>query len=135
MPTGVTTSNCAWGNADRKTLFITGGSSVYMISLNTTDVKSPGSKTGMNNSFELFPNYPNPFNPSTRIRYSISKSSEVKLTIFSILGQEVATIVNKYQHTGSYEVTFDAGKLASGTYFYKLNVGSFSTSNKMEHVN
>ena len=135
MPTGVTTSNCAWGNADRKTLFITGGSSVYMISLNTTDVKSRDSKTGMNNSFELFPNYPNPFNPSTRIRYSISKSSEVKLTIFSILGQEVVTLVNEYQSTGLYEVTFDAGKIASGTYIYKLNVGSFSTSNKMEHVN
>jgi gluconolactonase len=131
----VSPSNCNWGDTDRKTLYITGGSSVYKIALNITDVKSPDSKTGLNNTFELFPNYPNPFNPSTRIRYSISKSSEVKLTIFSILGQEVVTLVNEYQSTGLYEVTFDAGKIASGTYIYKLNVGSFSTSNKMEHVN
>ena len=68
-------------------------------------------------------------------RYYISKSNEVKLTVYTILGQKVATLVNEYQPNGSYEVTFDAGKLASGTYFYKLNVGSFSTSNKMEHVN
>jgi gluconolactonase len=131
MPAGVTTSNCAWGNADRKTLFITGGSSVYMISLNITDVKSPDNKTGLNNSFELFPNYPNPFNPSTKIRYSLSKSSDVKLSIFSILGQEVATIVNKYQPSGSYEETFNAGKLASGTYIYRLDAGGYSVSNKM----
>ena len=129
--TGINTSNCCWGNADRKTLFITGGSSVYMISLNTTGVKSPDTKTGMNNSFELYPNYPNPFNPSTKIRYSISKNSNVKLTIFSIIGQEVETLVNRYQPTGSYEETFNAGKLASGMYIYRLNAGGFSMSKKM----
>jgi len=129
--TGINTSNCCWGNADRKTLFITGGSSVYMISLNTTGVKSPDTKTGMNNSFELYPNYPNPFNPSTKIRYSISINSNVKLTIFSIIGQEVETLVNRYQPTGSYEETFNAGKLASGMYIYRLNAGGFSMSKKM----
>jgi gluconolactonase len=131
MPAGVTTSNCNWGNADRKTLFITGGTSVYMISLNITDVKSPDSKTGMNNSFELFPNYPNPFNPSTKIRYTITKSSDVKLSIYTILGQEVETLVNGYQPSGSYEKTFNAGKLTSGMYIYRLNAGGFSMSNKM----
>ena len=132
MPQGVTsTSNCCWGNADRKTLFITGGSSVFEILLNITDVKGPGTKSGMNDSFELFPNYPNPFNPSTKIRYTISKGSDVKLSIFSILGQEVETLVDGYKPTGTYEETFNAGKLASGMYIYRLDAGGFSMSNKM----
>jgi len=129
MPAGVTTSNCNWGD-DGKTLYITGGTSVYMISLNITDVKSHG-KTGLNDSFELFPNFPNPFNPSTKIRYTITKSGDVKLSVYTILGQEVETLVNEYQLSGSYEETFDASKLASGTYIYRLNAGGFSMSNKM----
>jgi gluconolactonase len=127
----ITPSNCNWGDADRKTLYITGGSSVYKIALNTTEVKNQDSKTGMNNSFELYPNYPNPFNPSTKIRYTITKGSEVKLSVYTLLGQEVATLVNEYKPTGSYEETFNAGKLASGTYIYRLDAGSFSVSNKM----
>jgi len=127
----ITPSNCNWGDADRKTLYITGGSSVYKIALNITDVQSQGGKTGMNNSFELYPNYPNPFNPSTKIRYTITKGSEVKLSVYSLLGQEVARLVNEYKPTGSYEETFNAGKLASGTYIYRLDAGGYSVSNKM----
>lgn len=71
--------------------------------------------------FKLEQNYPNPFNPSTTIKYTIPKQSNVTLKIFDILGSEVATIVNKVQPQGNYEVEFDASYNSSGIYFYRLN--------------
>ncbi len=78
-------------------------------------------------NFSLEQNYPNPFNPSTTIKYSIpdinesnTKSTSVTLRIYDLLGREVATLVNKVQKSGNYEVKFDASELSSGIYFYKL---------------
>ena len=82
-------------------------------------------------SFSLSQNYPNPFNPSTKIEYSIAKSGYVSLKIYNILGQEVATLGNQFQNAGTYIATFDASKLASGIYFYRLNAGTFSDVKKM----
>lgn len=89
----------------------------------------------------LSQNYPNPFNPTTIIRYSIPvvalssveahRLSHVTLTIYDILGNEIAEIVNEYQKPGEYEVEFDGSKLASGIYFYRLSFGSISISKKM----
>jgi|GEM_PF-2119124 len=85
--------------------------------------------------FSLAQNYPNPFNPSTKITYSIPDNligeQNVKLSIFNILGQEVATIVNTVQRAGNYEVVFDASHLSSGTYLYQLKSGSFVKTSKM----
>ena len=85
--------------------------------------------------FSLLQNYPNPFNPSTVIRYGIGdsrhKTKNVNLTIYNVLGQEVATLVNQQQKAGSYEVHFDASNLTSGVYFYRFKSGSFSESCKM----
>jgi hypothetical protein len=81
--------------------------------------------------FELSQNYPNPFNPSTKIKYQIAASNPVRLKVYDILGNEVATLVNEIQSTGNYEVTFDASSLSSGTYFYKLQAGSFVETKKM----
>ncbi len=72
--------------------------------------------------FELQQNYPNPFNASTTIRYLISKSSLVKLTVFDLLGREVKTLVHQEQLPGQYEVKFDSATLSSGVYLYQLNV-------------
>jgi hypothetical protein len=82
-------------------------------------------------SFSLSQNYPNPFNPTTTIKYSIAKAGMVSLRIYNILGQEVATLVNSHQATGSYSATFDASRFASGVYFYRLNAGSFNQVRKM----
>jgi hypothetical protein len=91
-------------------------------------------------SFELFQNYPNPFNPSTKIKYSIiQEASGVKqiviLKIFDILGNEIATLVNKEQSAGTYEVDFNASSInhhaSSGIYFYRLQAGSFTETKKM----
>jgi len=86
--------------------------------------------------FSLEQNYPNPFNPSTTIKYSIPRDvrgekQEVRLMVYDILGREVATLVNKQQQAGNYEVNFDANNLGSGIYFYKLQSGSFIKSMKM----
>ena len=82
-------------------------------------------------AFKLNQNYPNPFNPSTKIQYAISTRQFVSLKAFDILGRKVATLVNGYKKPGNYEVTFNAGNLPSGIYFYKLRAGSYVITKKM----
>jgi endo-1,4-beta-xylanase len=81
--------------------------------------------------YELDQNFPNPFNPTTNIRYSIVKTSKVTLKVFDILGREVETLVNMVQAPGQYTVTFNAQSLASGIYFYQINAGSFTATKKL----
>jgi N-acetylneuraminic acid mutarotase len=75
--------------------------------------------------------YPNPFNPSTTIRYEITERKKVTLTIHNTLGQQVATLVQGQQEAGSYDVKFDGSGLASGVYFYRLQAGSFLATKKL----
>ena len=84
--------------------------------------------------FELFQNYPNPFNPTTTISYGIPDAGTVHLTVYDNLGREVATVVNEYKNAGYYQANFDAGKLSSGMYFYKLQAGNFTSVRKMQMV-
>ncbi len=86
---------------------------------------------GVPHNFELSQNYPNPFNPTTEIKYSIPKSGIVTLKVYNLLGQEVATLVNQEQKSGNYIVNFDASKLASGVYMYRIQSGNFSLTKKM----
>ena len=72
--------------------------------------------------YEVFQNYPNPFNPTTIIRFTLPQNSLVKLEVYDILGQRVAELVNKELTSGTHEVLFNASNLASGVYFYMLNV-------------
>jgi len=81
--------------------------------------------------YGLDQNYPNPFNPSTNIKYQLPKSGNVSLKIYDILGSEVATLVNEIKTEGRYEVNFDASKLASGVYLYRLRVNDFVSTKKM----
>lgn len=82
-------------------------------------------------NFSLSQNYPNPFNPSTTIKYTIPKQSKVTLKVFDVLGSELATLINKEQPQGNYEVEFDGKDLTSGIYFYKLKAGDFIETKKM----
>lgn len=72
------------------------------------------------NEFVLEQNYPNPFNPSTTIRYSMPIQSRVKLIIYNSIGENIAELINSNQSAGSYEVSWDAGNVASGIYFYSI---------------
>lgn len=81
--------------------------------------------------YNLSQNYPNPFNPTTKISYSLPKSSLVQLKIFNLLGQEIATLVNEEKPAGNYEVNFNASDLSSGVYLYKLQAGDYLEIRKM----
>jgi hypothetical protein len=79
----------------------------------------------------LYQNYPNPFNPSTTIKFELPKSSEVKLSVYDLLGREVSALVNERKTPGSYEVMFDASGLSSGVYLYRLTSGSLVEARKL----
>lgn len=82
--------------------------------------------------FDLAQNYPNPFNPSTTIEYSVAAPVNVTLTVYTILGEQVAILVNnQFTEAGKHSVQFNASSLASGTYIYRLQAGEFVTSKKM----
>jgi len=81
--------------------------------------------------FKLSQNYPNPFNPNTRISYNIPIDGAVTLIVYDIIGMEVASLVNENKKAGSYDVTFDGSRLASGTYFCRMTAKNFTSSIKM----
>lgn len=82
-------------------------------------------------TFELVQNFPNPFNPETRIRFTISRDSDVRLNVYDIAGRKVKTLVNRRLESGFYEVPFNGGGLASGVYIYRLVTGETVITRKM----
>jgi hypothetical protein len=80
---------------------------------------------------ELAQNYPNPFNPSTQIAYSLDQGGHASLKVYNALGNEVATIFDEVKPAGKAEVTFDASDLPTGTYYYTLKCGAFSSTKRM----
>lgn len=83
------------------------------------------------NQFSLGQNFPNPFNPSTEIQFSVPSEAEVRLTVVNMLGQEVATITNGRYGAGVYTASFNAANLPSGLYFYRMVAGDFTSVRKM----
>jgi len=109
-----------WANYDPQNTDYSGG---------VTDVRQVNAE-GLQR-FTLHQNYPNPFNPTTRIGFTLRASGVTTLTVYNVLGQRVATLVNEDRTPGVYEVTFDATDLASGIYLYRLQVGDFVQVRKM----
>jgi hypothetical protein len=97
-----------------------------------TSVKSAGKN--IPGTYMLYDNFPNPFNPSTMISYDLPIASNVKLTVYDILGKQVTTLVNQHQNPGKYGVRFDASRLASGVYLYRLEAGNFVQTKKLELI-
>jgi hypothetical protein len=81
--------------------------------------------------FALHQNYPNPFNPSTRIEYDLASAASVTLKVYDVLGREVTTLVDGMENVGFKSVEFDASKLSSGIYFYRLQAGAFVETKRL----
>ena len=114
-------ANNGWALNQTKIFHTTNGgiTGVKLISTNSPD------------EFRLLQNFPNPFNPTTTIRYDIKTKGNVELKVFDLLGRELTSLVNENQTPGTYEVVFDASSLPSGVYFYRLKAGDFVDSKKM----
>ena len=81
--------------------------------------------------YSLNQNYPNPFNPSTVVQYAIPEATNVKIEIFNITGEKVATLVDEFKSEGYYEISFDASGLPTGMYLYRISAGAFVSTKKM----
>ncbi|HMT12048.1 MAG TPA: T9SS type A sorting domain-containing protein, partial [Ignavibacteria bacterium] len=90
-----------------------------------------GQNTGIPLQYGLDQNYPNPFNPSTYIKFQLPEGGNVKITVFDILGKEVASLINEKMEAGYHNVEFNASDLASGLYIYKMESGNFTDVKKM----
>jgi len=121
------------GNAEADTLefMITDGNAIYLTKQFILQYALP-------TEYKLEQNYPNPFKPNTKIRYSIpnviaseTKQSAVKLIVYDILGNEVRTLVNEQKEPGYYEIDFNAGSFASGVCIYRLQANNYVSTKKM----
>jgi hypothetical protein len=82
-------------------------------------------------NYRLYQNYPNPFNPETRLRFDLPEAADVKLDVYTITGQHVATLTDEYMPSGHHIITFDGTRLSSGVYIYRLRAGSVIQTRKM----
>jgi hypothetical protein len=99
--------------------------------LNVGPVVEVAQKATIPTAYALTQNYPNPFNPTTTIKFELPKSSDVKLSVYDVLGREVSMLVNEKRNAGVHEVTFDGANLASGVYIYRLTAGDYVQSKKL----
>lgn len=98
---------------------------------NSLETDKVSNNTGPSDDYKLFQNFPNPFNPATIISYKLDREGFVSLSVFNLVGQEVATLVREYQESGTYSKQFDASNLAAGVYLYKLQVNGFTSVKRM----
>ncbi len=98
-------------------------------------ITNKGTESEIIEGYKLEQNYPNPFNSISNVKFQIKNPGIVSLKVFDILGREVRTLLNEYKQPGKYQVSFDAGELSSGVYFYKMTAGEFSDVKKMILVN
>ncbi|RPI14894.1 MAG: T9SS C-terminal target domain-containing protein [Ignavibacteriae bacterium] len=111
----------------------THGRSMFEIDLSTLiSVENITSHTAK--EYKLHQNYPNPFNPSTTVKFEIPKSGNVKIAIYDINGRLVSELLNKQLTTGQYEIEWNASRISSGIYFYRIESGSFNEVKKMSLV-
>jgi hypothetical protein len=120
------------GNVDSRVLF---ADAVMILNSNRPErlISTLKKKTKLNRpgNFKLHQNFPNPFNPATRISYSLKMSSHVRLVIFDATGKELRRLLDTYKHAGNHVVDFNAVNFPSGLYFYSLQAGNHTETRKM----
>lgn len=121
--------SACWGSGNTATSGSQGNFSVLNILTLASNIGSDPSNLPAN--YQLSQNFPNPFNPTTDIKFEIPNNEFVTLKVYDKLGREVQTLVNEFKQAGSYKVSFNATSLSSGIYFYKIQSGSFSETKKM----
>lgn len=104
-----------------------------MIPLSTPNISYKGAITNdvLPLAFKLFQNFPNPFNAQTVFEYALPEAAFVTIEVFDLMGRKIKTLVNQQQQAGYHSITWDTGKRASGTYFYKIQAGEFTETKKM----
>ena len=95
------------------------------------EVDGPEFESSLPASTSLFQSYPNPFNANTVIEYALLEAAEVKLEVYNLIGEKVATLVNGIEDAGYKSVTWDASEVSSGLYFYKLSAGDYIETKRM----
>jgi photosystem II stability/assembly factor-like uncharacterized protein len=115
--------SCGWIACDNGRVYRTSHPDIFV---STSELLSP-----FPSMHHLSQNYPNPFNPSTSIKYELPKASDVRLSVYDMLGREVSVLVDERKDAGVYEVKFDGSNLASGVYFYRLHAGDFVQSKRL----
>lgn len=113
------------GGDSTPTIFL---DNIYFVDLDATSVENNNERPVR---VDLAQNYPNPFNPTTQIQYTLPESGHVRLDVFNMMGQRVATVVNENVSAGTHTVNFDATDLSSGIYLYRLQSGSETLTRKM----
>jgi len=119
------------GNGDRLLVLVGDDQVLDTVWFNNEEGTSTGDDVDLPLEFALKQNYPNPFNPTTQIQFALPQATEVRIDVFNVMGQRVATLVNGAQNAGYHTVTFDANRLASGVYIYRMQAGSFVQTQKM----
>ncbi|MCU7511794.1 MAG: T9SS type A sorting domain-containing protein [Ignavibacteria bacterium] len=129
-----------YSETENSTEYTSGGKAYVTVRKNLSAFLAPYDKTtgveeklrhGIPDNYSLEQNYPNPFNPSTKIRYSLPERAFVTLKVYDVLGSEIASLVNGEKTSGNYEVEFDASKLTSGIYIYRIQAGKFTSAKKL----
>jgi hypothetical protein len=93
--------------------------------------KVKDTEAGIPKKFQLYQNFPNPFNPTTTIQFALPKKAKVLMTLYDILGREVTTLVSEEREAGIHQVVFDATELSSGIYFYRIQADQFHQTKKL----
>ena len=129
---GLEVRNAAIDTSNVK-LTTTNGRSPYTLEINgyVTGVTSVNDMFSNPVKYSLSQNFPNPFNPSTTIKFSLAKETQVKLDVYNVLGQRVVTLLNQIMKSGSHEYHFNASGLSSGVYYYRITAGGFVQTHKM----
>jgi gluconolactonase len=116
-----TPSNCAWGDSDGQSLYITAGQSLYRIRMIATGVETNPERQSRG-MFELQQNFPNPCNPQTTVTYRIPTLSRISLKVFDLSGREISVLKDREEEGGIHSATFDGSHHASGIYLVQLMI-------------